>query len=80
MSAGIFPGEVASVSPVSDARAETRYHVVICDGSVEPNQIRAPTATLFVANNVPVPVSAVHVVWTVPVLSCFTSIEKLRTV
>lgn len=80
MSAGIFPGEVPSVSPISLARADTRYHVVICDGSVDQNPIRAHTATLLVAKSVPVPVSEAPVVWTVPVLSIFTSIVKLRTV
>ena len=48
--AGIIPADVASVSAVSDVRTETRYHVVICDGSVEPKPMRAPIATLFVAN------------------------------
>lgn len=68
------------VSPVSLARAVTRYQVVICDGSVEPNPILAPIATLLVAKAVQVPVSAVPVTATVPVDSFFTSIVKLRTV
>ena len=80
VSAGIFPGEVARVSHVSLARADIRYQFVICEGSVDPNPIRAPIATLFVAKSVPVPVSAVPVVCTVQVLSFFTSIVKLRTV
>ena len=69
-----------SVATVSLALAVIRYQVVICEGSVEPNHILAPIATLFVANAVPLPVTAVPDTATVPVLSVFTSIEKLRTV
>lgn len=80
MSAGIFQGEVPRVSPVSLALADIRYQFVMSEGSVLPNHILAPIATLFVANAVQVPVSAVPVVCTVQVLSFFTSILKSRTV
>lgn len=78
--AAIVHGVILRVAHVSLARAVIRYHVVICDGSVEPNPIRAPIATLFVAKRVPLHVTAVPETATVPVLSDFTSIEKFLTV
>jgi len=72
--------DTLSVAPVSLAFAVIRYHVVICEGSVEPKPMRAPIATLFVLKKVPVPVTAVQDTATVPVLSFFTSILKSRTV
>ena len=68
------------VAQVSEPFAVILYQVVIWEASVLPKPILAPIATLFVLKKVPVQVTAVPDTATVPVLSSFTSIVKLRTV